>query len=124
LLNTMPQQGANFRCPRCGLRGAIDLALPSYDHAPTIVLKQPRNLFVSLDITRELVGPKFGVRLRRRRYLASRMAVPEAAMDEYHRPVFGEHHVRLSRQARPVNAKAKAEAMQRLPQRNLGLRVP
>ena len=61
---------------------------------------------VSRDVRRELRFPKRGVRLRRRRPPTTLMPMPEAPMDENHRPSPGEYEIRPTREIPATDAKS------------------
>lgn len=56
-------------------------------------------LLVPGDVSLELLPPVVGIVLGSRGASATRMAMPEAAIDKHDRPVACHHYVRLSRQA-------------------------
>lgn len=101
----------------------VDVALPHCDDVPSFLLELLLNPFVAVYVSSELLDPELSVRLWRRSDLASRMAMPKTAMDEYDASVLGQHQVRLARQAGLMHAKSKAQAMQGLAKGDLGLGV-
>ena len=63
------------------------------------------------------------VGLRQSEILAAVMPMPEAAVHEYHRPVFSQHEVGMPWQSRMVEPIAEPTSEQVLPNHHLGLRV-
>lgn len=80
---------------------------PKRRHSPSQPPQVTLRLPVSFDITLEFLGPKFGTSGWNGREPTSRMAMPEAAVNEDGGAVLGENDVRPPRKARDVQPKAK-----------------
>ncbi len=119
-----PQVSAQDACRRQSLCMGIEVALPYCNDVPSGLLELLRDALVAFYISSEFLDPEPSIRLWGRCDLASRMAMPEAAVDEYDAAVLGQHQVRFARQARLMHAKSKAKAMECLAKGDLGLCVP
>lgn len=103
---------ANLRCD--AHRYLVDfslrskLALPRRDYFPAKRFQRSCVALVALDIPVELLLPISLVALRGGGHVASRVAMPEAAMDEHDSPESGQDDVRLSGKPLVVNPKPKS----------------
>jgi hypothetical protein len=86
----------------------VELALPDFDHSPTLAFQRSRNRFVTRPISVQLWLPKILPRFRKPCPLAVRigMLVPEAAMDEYRQAFTTEDDVRFAGKFLRVKAEA------------------
>lgn len=91
--------------------------------APILGSKRASRLLVAGHIGFELFRPKLGPGRRYARFSASRMPMPEAAVDENHRPPRRGHQVRPPRQSGPMQPKAVTEPMQERSDVKFGPRV-
>jgi hypothetical protein len=63
------------------------LAFPDHDHTPTQTPQNGLIPSITFDVALQLHRPKFAIRGRKGSLRAALVPVPEASMDENHRPV-------------------------------------
>jgi len=94
---------------------AVELTGPEHDHAPAHGFQFGDILAVALAVALDFRPPPFGAGLGNARFLAARVPVPEAAVDEDYRVVSRQNDIRLAGELavfRPVDGEAVAEPMQ------------
>ena len=103
------------------LRG--NLTFPDNEDSPSECCQFPCNFSVTLHISLKLLVPKLNIGFRRGRHFATRMTMPETAMDEYDRAVPRQNYVWASRQSAAAKTVAQTHVVQRAAERNLGFGV-
>jgi hypothetical protein len=96
-------------------------AFPNYKRPPTQRLCLRQDAQISRNILRQLGAPKRAPGLRQASLSASRVVMPEAAMDENHLFTRTKNEVRSARQTRSMQPKSKSHAMYQAPHFHLDL---
>lgn len=106
------------REPRSGYTQPIPSkgALPDHSYPPARLTEPSVTLLVPCDGRRELGFPEVHTSLRRCRVFASRMLVPEAAVDKADRAVLGEDEIRFPGQTLPMEPVPETTRMECLAQ--------
>lgn len=84
----------------------FQFAFPDNQHFPTEIEKALKMFLITNHIPIELFVPVFSIAARARRMLASRMLVPETAMDKYNFTMFGQDNIGFARQILDVQTKS------------------
>ena len=100
----------------------FQLAFPDDDDSPALGLQLSPLLLIALLVPDDLGLPEFRVGFGHGIVLATLVAVPEASVDEHHRPVLGQHDVRFPRQPLLIDPVAKPQTPQRTAQLQLRFR--
>ena len=104
-------------------RAVLRLALPNHAYPPPKFTQSPGVAPRFFDNAIELLLPVLLTRLRHSSLLAPRMAVPEAPMNEYDRPIPREHQIRRSRQILAVQPEPESHRMRLTPDDHFRRRV-
>lgn len=104
--------------------GPLELTFPDGEHRPTEPAQLSRDPAIARDVRGELLLPEPHSGGRRRRVSTSRMAVPEAAMDEDDRVEPGQDQIRGPWQVPDVQPEAVAEPVDDRTDHPLGTGVP
>lgn len=107
----------------CFFEISLQFAFPDDYHLPAGPVQQLDVLLIVEHVSFEFSSPVFLTRPRSRRSLASLVSVPETAVDEYRRAVFGKKHVRLARIPCIVFPEAESEGEKMLSNHNLDFGV-
>jgi hypothetical protein len=99
------------------------LALPHNKHTPSQSRQLRVHFPVPFHVPFEFGGPERSVGLRDSRTFAFGVLVEEARMNEYHRIVFRQRHVRLAWQILPMQPEPEAQTVQNRTHSTLRLRV-
>lgn len=102
--------------------GLLQLALPDDDDRPTLRLQLSPFLLIAFLIPGHLGRPEFRVGLGDSVVLAALVTVPEATVDEHHRPILWQNDVRFPRQPLFIDPVAEPKTPQRTAQLQLRLR--
>lgn len=101
-----------------------DLTLPDGEHSPAKLLKLGKDALISFGVLEELPLPELWSAFRYICVLASRMAMPEAPVNKYDRPVFWKNDIWFARQGRHVEPKPVPHPMQQGSHDQFRLRIP
>jgi len=105
------------------LGGAVDLALPQYQHVPSMLTQLGDVTDVALAVPFELWPPVLGLRPRQLAPVWAIVTMPKAAVHEYHPAMARQHDVRMAGQPLVVKAISVTNRVQRTPHDHLGLGI-
>lgn len=98
----------HLNCSCGALDRMLQRALPDGGYTPAKSLKRLHVAPIAVDIAQELPLPELFVGLGCGGVAAALVSMPEAAVDEHHRPVLREHKVRRARQLSDMKSIAKS----------------